>query len=180
MIGKEIRTEKPVLWNSNYVKVWIANFMLFFAFYLLAPLLPFLIALLCVMAVLLGIQGVVFDMSTPPAAIVYGQPFEYEAGAVMGSVRYEYAEEGSDEWTAAQPVRAGSTREKKKHQPPDRRRSCRFPFLRHLKQFCCESWHPASCGSTRSGWAGPSCHGLGRGPERYGRSHDVRPACYDS
>lgn len=40
MIGKEIRTEKPVLWNSNYVKVWIANFMLFFAFYLLAPLLP--------------------------------------------------------------------------------------------------------------------------------------------
>ena len=37
-----------------------------------------------------------------------------------------------------------------------------------------------SCGSTRFGWAGPSCHGLGRGPERYGRSHDVRPACYDN
>ena len=71
-------------------------------------IITFLIALLCVMAVLLGIQGVVFDMSTPPAAIVYGQPFEYEAGAVMGSVRYEYAEDGSDEWTAAQPVRAGS------------------------------------------------------------------------
>lgn len=66
-------------------------------------IITFLIALLCVMAVLLGIQGVVFDMSTPPAAIVYGQPFEYEAGAVMGSVRYEYAEDGSDEWTAAQP-----------------------------------------------------------------------------
>lgn len=31
---------KPALWNSNYVKVWTANFMLFFAFYLLAPLLP--------------------------------------------------------------------------------------------------------------------------------------------
>ena len=71
-------------------------------------IITFLIALLCVMAVLLGIQGVVFDMSTPPAVIVYGQPFEYEAGAVMGSVRYEYAEDGSDEWTAAQPVRAGS------------------------------------------------------------------------
>ena len=40
MIGKETRTDKPVLWNSNYVKVWIANFMLFFAFYLLTPLLP--------------------------------------------------------------------------------------------------------------------------------------------
>ena len=31
---------RPALWNSNYLKVWIANFMLFFAFYLLAPLLP--------------------------------------------------------------------------------------------------------------------------------------------
>ena len=34
------QTARPVLWNSNYLKVWIANFMLFFAFYLLAPLLP--------------------------------------------------------------------------------------------------------------------------------------------
>ncbi len=33
-------TERPVLWNSNYLKVWSANFMLYFAFYLLAPLLP--------------------------------------------------------------------------------------------------------------------------------------------
>lgn len=28
------------LWNSNYIKVWTANFMLFFAFYLIMPLLP--------------------------------------------------------------------------------------------------------------------------------------------
>jgi MFS family permease len=28
------------LWNSNYKKVMTANFMLFFAFYLLTPLLP--------------------------------------------------------------------------------------------------------------------------------------------
>lgn len=28
------------LWNSNYIKVMIANFLLFFAFYLLTPLLP--------------------------------------------------------------------------------------------------------------------------------------------
>lgn len=28
------------LWNGNYVRVWTANFMLFFAFYLLTPLLP--------------------------------------------------------------------------------------------------------------------------------------------
>lgn len=36
--------EEPVklekLWNSNYVKVWVANFMIFFSFMLLTPLLP--------------------------------------------------------------------------------------------------------------------------------------------
>ncbi|MCQ2283522.1 MAG: MFS transporter [Bacteroidales bacterium] len=28
------------LWNSNYLKVWVANFMIFFSFMLLTPLLP--------------------------------------------------------------------------------------------------------------------------------------------
>lgn len=28
------------LWNANYIKVWIANFMIFFSFMLLTPLLP--------------------------------------------------------------------------------------------------------------------------------------------
>ena len=32
--------EKEKLWNADYLKVWTANFMLFFAFYLLTPLLP--------------------------------------------------------------------------------------------------------------------------------------------
>ena len=40
MMEEKEKNTKPVLWNSNYLKVWIANFMLFFAFYLLAPLLP--------------------------------------------------------------------------------------------------------------------------------------------
>ena len=31
---------KEKLWNSNYMKVWIANFMIFFSFMLLTPLLP--------------------------------------------------------------------------------------------------------------------------------------------
>lgn len=31
---------KIPLWNSNYIKVWIANFFMFFSFYLLLPLLP--------------------------------------------------------------------------------------------------------------------------------------------
>ncbi len=30
----------PTLWNSNYIKIWCANFMIFFSFMLLAPLLP--------------------------------------------------------------------------------------------------------------------------------------------
>lgn len=35
-------TEKPTdkLWNTGYIKVWSANFMLFFSFMLLTPLLP--------------------------------------------------------------------------------------------------------------------------------------------
>ena len=33
-----METEK--LWNSNYIKVWCANFMIFFSFRLLTPLLP--------------------------------------------------------------------------------------------------------------------------------------------
>lgn len=36
----EASTHRPRLWNSNYLKVWTANFMLFFSFYLIAPLLP--------------------------------------------------------------------------------------------------------------------------------------------
>lgn len=31
---------QPRLWNANYVKVWLANFAIFFSFMLLTPLLP--------------------------------------------------------------------------------------------------------------------------------------------
>ena len=30
----------PRLWNANYIKVWSANFMIFFSFMLVMPLLP--------------------------------------------------------------------------------------------------------------------------------------------
>lgn len=30
----------PKLWNANYIKVWVANFMIFFSFMLVMPLLP--------------------------------------------------------------------------------------------------------------------------------------------
>lgn len=32
--------QQEKLWNANYIKVWIANFMIFFSFMLLTPLLP--------------------------------------------------------------------------------------------------------------------------------------------
>ena len=36
----ETKATKEKLWNSNYIKVWTANFMLYFSFMLLTPLLP--------------------------------------------------------------------------------------------------------------------------------------------
>ena len=31
---------KPKLWTGDYLKVWIGNFLMYFAFYLVTPLLP--------------------------------------------------------------------------------------------------------------------------------------------
>ena len=31
---------RPKLWTGDYLKVWIANFLMYFAFYLVTPLLP--------------------------------------------------------------------------------------------------------------------------------------------
>lgn len=33
-------TNTPALWNANYIKVWLANFMIFFSFMLVMPILP--------------------------------------------------------------------------------------------------------------------------------------------
>lgn len=33
-------TQQERLWNANYVKVWVANFMIFFSFMIVTPLLP--------------------------------------------------------------------------------------------------------------------------------------------
>lgn len=40
MKDRQINNELPHLWNSNYLKVWTANFMIFFSFMLVMPLLP--------------------------------------------------------------------------------------------------------------------------------------------
>ena len=34
------KEQKERLWNSNYTKAWVSNFMIFFSFMLLTPLLP--------------------------------------------------------------------------------------------------------------------------------------------
>lgn len=39
LLDKE-HTALPKLWNANYTKVWVANFMIFFSFMLVMPLLP--------------------------------------------------------------------------------------------------------------------------------------------
>ena len=36
----ETKETKERLWNSNYTKIWVANFMLYFSFMLLMPLFP--------------------------------------------------------------------------------------------------------------------------------------------
>ena len=38
------QTKKVALWNANYTKAWISNFMIFFSFMLLTPLLPLYMA----------------------------------------------------------------------------------------------------------------------------------------
>ncbi len=38
--GMDTELRKEKLWNSNYLKVWCANFMIFFSFMLLTPLFP--------------------------------------------------------------------------------------------------------------------------------------------
>ncbi|MBO4646446.1 MAG: MFS transporter [Bacteroidales bacterium] len=40
MTENTVNEKVEKLWNTNYVKVWLANFMLFFSFMLLTPLLP--------------------------------------------------------------------------------------------------------------------------------------------
>lgn len=37
-------TQKEKLWNSNYTRTWIANFMLYFSFMLIVPILPLYLA----------------------------------------------------------------------------------------------------------------------------------------
>ena len=39
-----INDKKVVLWNANYTKAWVSNFMIFFSLKLLTPMLPLYMA----------------------------------------------------------------------------------------------------------------------------------------
>lgn len=67
-----------------------------------------LLGVLAITATLLGITGIVYTVSDCPEEVEYGQPLGYKAGAVLASVRYEYTQEGSHEWTDEVPVLAGN------------------------------------------------------------------------
>lgn len=67
-----------------------------------------LLGVLAITATLLGITGIVYDVSDCPDEVEYGQPLGYEAGAIFAPVKYEYAQEGSDDWTDEVPTRAGN------------------------------------------------------------------------
>lgn len=64
--------------------------------------------ILSALAVFFGVYGMVYDVSHNVEKLTYGQAMVYSADAVFGSVRYEFAVQGTDDWTDVQPVRAGS------------------------------------------------------------------------
>ncbi|MGN0818481.1 MAG: hypothetical protein ACI4L9_05880, partial [Candidatus Coproplasma sp.] len=63
-------------------------------------------ALISVAAVLLSINGIVYDVDKCPSSIEYGQSLGYRADAIMNGVRYEYST-GDGEWSETPPRRAG-------------------------------------------------------------------------
>ena len=64
--------QKVALWNSNYTKAWVSNFMIFFSFMLLTPLLPLY------MSEEFGADkdliGRVFVQYIKPCHLFFGQP----------------------------------------------------------------------------------------------------------
>ncbi|MDE6441719.1 MAG: transglutaminase-like domain-containing protein [Clostridia bacterium] len=56
-------------------------------------------------ATLLGVSGIVYDMSECPAEVVAGEELPYRAGAIFNHVTYEFSVNGSNEWTEQKPAR---------------------------------------------------------------------------
>lgn len=56
----------------------------------------------------MSIKGVVYSSLDIPSHFTYGDSMPYNAKAFFGEVSYEYALEGTSDWTQIQPVRTGS------------------------------------------------------------------------
>lgn len=57
--------------------------------------------------VLLSVRGTVYEVSSCPQEITYGDNLGFKAKAVMGGIKYQYSADGEN-WSSVQPVRAGS------------------------------------------------------------------------
>ena len=62
---------KPALWNSDYTKAWTANFMLYFSFMLIVPILPLYLS----DTYLAGKHTIGFVLSGYTIAIMLVRPF---------------------------------------------------------------------------------------------------------
>lgn len=69
-------------------------------------------------SVLVGIRGMVYDVAACPETVCYGEAISYEADAIFADVHYEFARNGSENWSEDFPVRVGEYRVRAKAEGP--------------------------------------------------------------
>lgn len=55
----------------------------------------------------LSVKGIIYTAAEIPETITYGEKVPFKAHALFGRVKYEYAQEGTDEWTPVAPRSVG-------------------------------------------------------------------------
>lgn len=110
---------------SRKVKKYAAilNFIRRYRFLLIAVL----AAAAAVTSVLIGIRGIVSDVSACPETVRYGEAIGYKADAIFTDVCYEFAQNGSDNWSLSVPVRVGEYRVRARAEGP-------FGIMRYGKE----------------------------------------------
>ena len=63
--------------------------------------------LIAVVATMLSIRGIVYEKNDCPESIIYGQPLDYKAGAILTKAEYEFSVKGTEEWSNEWPLPAG-------------------------------------------------------------------------
>ncbi len=69
-----------------------------------------LAAITALVTAAVAVKGLVVVESACPAEVVYGETPTYEASAILGTVSFEYAPEGSGEWSSCPPTGLGAYR----------------------------------------------------------------------